>query len=102
MRFEMMCRPPENRSSAASSAARTVVLPTSTLASSSLTSAVNATRESSLLLATQVAVLHAHVQTGERVEPASELFDDRNGSVLAARAAQSDRSVAFVLASVPG
>src|SRR3954466_9559274 len=117
MRPEITCSPPAKRRMVASSAARTVVFPTSTLASSSFTSAVSATglvlspcppvshpsaRRRSGSLPAEVAVLDADADAGQRAEPLRELLDHRDGAVPAARAADSDRGVPLVLAAVAG
>src|SRR5687768_17265277 len=109
MRLEMMWRPPANRSTEASSAMRTLVFDTSTLASSSFTSAVNATSSSHLSsccraasFAAEIAVLHAHDDARHRCDAFTELACDGNRAVLAAGASDRDRGMPFVLALVTG
>src|SRR5215218_9216968 len=117
MRPEIMCSPPAKRRMVASSAARTVLFPTSTLASSSFTSAVSATglvlspcpqsrisdgAEAPRSLPPEVAMLHTDTHAGLRAEPLRELLDHGHGPVPAAGAADGDGGVPLVLATVAG
>ena len=100
----------------ASSAARTVVLLTSTRASSSLTSAVSANRDSILFALSFVVaelgrgvirdrgrgVLTLTATPGMLADRVGELPGDGDGAVLAARAADGDGRVALVLTLVAG
>src|SRR6185437_15021804 len=109
----------------ASSAARTVVLLTSTFESSSLTSAVRANRcpiyrvdrrservclssgpQTELVVpesfTAEVTMLRTHGDPREALQARDQLFGYRHGTVLSPRAAYRDRGVAFVLALVPG
>src|ERR1700712_3091543 len=113
----MTCRPPANRSTVATSAARTVVFETSTRASSSLTSAVcaktvpyvfgddsgaRAITSGEWSFPPEVTVLHADSHAREAPQVRCELADEGHRSVFPPRAANGDRSVSLVLALIAG